>query len=104
MPAYSTCVVCAKSIKHHPAHVRITCSMTCRSEHVRRLYAARQYRPSPQAFVARAASAKRRVEAATVGQFGAMSKREVDIFNHGVKVGYRKGYHRASSWLRKEAA
>lgn len=103
MPSFTSCRVCHKAIKHHPAQKRTTCSMRCRGVHISRLYRARGQAPKPQAFAARQAAGKRRVEQVIGTMFGAMTERECKIFNEGVKVGYRKGYHRAQIWFRRAA-
>lgn len=96
----SLCAVCGKAFSHVPSHVRSTCSMKCRAVHASRSMRRRKVRPSPQAFAAKRASDKRRVEIATAGKFGPMTKREEEIFREGCKVGHRKGYHRAAAWFR----
>jgi predicted nucleic acid-binding Zn ribbon protein len=104
MPIISACVVCRKPISHVPASVRLTCSIACRSVYNSRNLRRRKYRPSPQAFTAKRTADKRRVEIATAGKFGPMTKREEEIFREGCKVGYRQGYHRASVWFRRVEA
>jgi predicted nucleic acid-binding Zn ribbon protein len=101
MPVISACAVCQQPIRHVPATVRRTCSLACRSVYNSRNLRRRKYRPSPQAFAAKRASDKRRVEIATCGKFGPMTKREEEIFREGCKVGHRQGYHRASAWFRQ---
>lgn len=104
MSVISACLVCRKPIAHVPATVRLTCSIACRSVYNSANLRRRKYRPSPQAFTAKHAADKRRVEAATGRKFGEMTERERQIFREGCKVGYRQGYHRAAAWFRQREA
>lgn len=88
------CAECGKALPNHGR--RVTCSMACRSARFSRL---RKGKGFPAAcHIGRAKARHKQVEATVVGLFGALSPREIKIFNRGVKHGYMRCYGRIARW------
>jgi hypothetical protein len=77
------------------------CSRACLAQWQGQL---KRGRPLVQALRARKRLAKQRAEAAAQAKFGALTSREVALFNYAAEIGYDRGYNAAYHKLRKGQA
>lgn len=98
MNSIKVCPTCAKPFKAN-YEARVTCSKPCCIVHLRAKMAGQI---PHEAVKAHALKRRKQAEAKALDLFGALTPREVAIFNHAARVGYRRGY--AYGKHREEAA
>lgn len=92
------CSICGRVFSCFYPDLRVTCSRACMRVHLR----TRNKRVPVEAIAAHKKACRQRVERMIRDQFGELTEREIEMFNHGVKIGYRRGYHYGKH--REEAA
>lgn len=88
MNSIKVCTICAKPFTAN-YDARVTCSKPCCIVHLRVKMAGRI---PHKAVKAHALKRRKQAEAKALDLFGALTAREVAIFNHAARVGYKRGY------------
>lgn len=98
MNSIKVCPICGHDFKAN-YDARVTCSKPCCIIHLRVKMAG--HTPH-KAVKAHALKRRQQAEAKALDLFGPLTSREVAIFNHAAKIGYRRGYQYGKH--REEAA
>ena len=96
-----TCDICQRI--YDARTTQRTCSYACAAQRKSRRMTGKTWSPAKRA----SAKARRKAEIESIveGKFGAMTTREIAIFNEGARVGYYRGWYRAwSTYQKPEAA